>query len=541
MSKMKFKKALIGKAFLFLIFTSLFLFISNTSMKYLNFKKNNKGELIMNSKIEPNEKNTLILHFTADGRLPYDWYADWIVFDAFIRGVYSTLTHITPNGLFDIDHEDSLLEYIERENGDPSKLILGIKKEQYFEKNGEKKEFTAEDLKFSYSIPFFLKEDDIIEKSDLMKIKGMDKIISGEEYSEDKISGITILNKYALKIELIYPDPDIITNLSTSRYPIVSKYFYQNKKDGEISPGLGKYALIMADKKTGKALLKRKIHVDGYPDYVEFISSENKQGDILWRDMWGNLDKEYKRVIESVPYGTLGMFFNYETTKLGRNKLFRKAIELAINRKILCKEIPYLIPNVQTLPHGYWGRIEVEERQDIKLSKKLISKIQNIPNPFIIEIYGQNIEETQKKYLIDLKEQLKEIGLNPVYVMHTGNEPVKAVIVLTHISVPYKDPKSVFQFFLEGSSFKNTYPKNNKMIKYLFQNMRNNHEDIIKLNYAKKLSQYLYDNKIFIPLWDILSVYIINSNRIETLGDQPGGMLFDIWKVKLKKEILNEK
>jgi ABC-type transport system substrate-binding protein len=536
MFKNKINTFFSNKKFLILLFSFIFLLLLYFSMYFFNMKLNKKEEITVPSEIKPSEANTLTLHFSADGRLPYDWYADWIVIDSFIRGVYGTLTYLTSNGLFMIDHEDSLLNSLETENGDPSKLILGIKKGLYFEKNGVKVEFTSKDLKFSYSIPFFLKEEDIFVKSDLMKIKGMDKIIPGEVYSDEKVTGITILDKYTIKIEFEYGDPDIIRDLSTSKYPIVSKYFYQNKISGELTPGLGKYEVIRTDKSTGEALLKRKIHVDGYPDYVKFISTVDKRGDILWRDMWGKLNSHYRQEIIKIPYGTLGVFFNYNS-KLGNNKSFRKSINIAINRKKLCEGFPYLIPNYQVLPDGYWGRIEAEEQQDIFLAKQLLSKIKDIPNPLFITMgIGLSGEELKKPYWNELKEQLKVIGLNPIYVEREGNKPFDTELVVSSIVVPFKDPKSVFQFFLDGSTFSKTYPKNDEIIRSLFYKLNATYKDEKRLYYAKKLSNYIYENNIFVPLFDVLSEYNINEERIETIGNQPAGMLFDIWKVKLKNE-----
>ena len=184
-----------------------------------------KSKSISNGEtIRMKNSNTLVLHFSADGRLPYDWYASWIVNDAFIKAIYGTLTSVTQNGLFSTDN-DSLLETIDTLNGDPSKIIFRLKKGLYFTENGESREATSEDLKFSYGIPFFLKNADIFEKSDLLKIVGMDKISPGEDYSDKKVVGIEIIDKYTIKIDLKFPDPNFITNLSTSKYPIVSKYF----------------------------------------------------------------------------------------------------------------------------------------------------------------------------------------------------------------------------------------------------------------------------------------------------------------------------
>ena len=57
------------------------------------------------------------------------------------------------------------------------------------------------------------------------------------------------------------------------------------------------------------------------------------------------------------------------------------------------------------------------------------------------------------------------------------------------------------------------------------------------LKYAKDLSFHLYLNNYFIPLWDLLSLFNVNTERVLSLGEQPGGMRFDISNVKLKESL----
>ena len=333
------------------------------------------------------DNDTLVLHFADDDRMPFHLYSDWLVGSSFTKGIYGTITHLTPNGLFITDHEDSILDFIEREEGEPAtKFILKIKEGLYFEKAGKKIEFTASDLKFSYAIPFFLKKPDIFEKSALKIIKGMDKIIPGETYSDDKITGITILDKYTVKIELNHLDSHVITNLSSSRYPIVSKEFYLEKlknSSEELTPGLGKYETLSINKLTGETLLKRKKAVAGFPTYIKYISNKDlQQGDILWSsaNIWENkVPKHYQKQVDSIPAETAGIFFNFKTV-LGNDPKFRKAISIAINRDKITKNSDFLIPNAQILPNGYWGRIETEDKYNIE---------QDFVNFFSVKLMGK--------------------------------------------------------------------------------------------------------------------------------------------------------
>lgn len=480
-----------------------------------------------------NDYNTLVLHFTADNRLPFDWYADWIAYDAFMKGLYGILANVTPNGLWSTDSE-TLLDTIETENGDASKVILGIKRGLYFKKDNVEKEFTSEDLKFSYSIPFFLKEPDIFEKADLLKIIGMEDITAGEVYSEEKVKGITIINKYAIKIELKYPEPDFIKNLATTKYPIVSKYFYENKKADELTPGLGKYDFQSSNKNVGEAVLKRKIFVKNFPTYIKFISSPDKSGDILLENIWGNKNEDinYRKEIITNSYGsyTMGIFFNYESN-LGKNPLFRKAINYAFDRNKICENIEYLIPNSEVLSHGFWGRIDTDDEQNIEKARNIISSLKNIPNPLVIKIFGQSEEELEMPQYKEIIKQLEKIGINPIFSKETNDFSMFIGGIVAH----YKDPSLIFQYFVEGAYFEFAAPKKDINIKYLFDMLNKSYNDQDRIYYARRLSKYFKDNNILVPLWDFLRVFHINQNKIETIGDQPGGTQFDIWKVKFKE------
>ena len=66
------------------------------------------------------------------------------------------------------------------------------------------------------------------------------------------------------------------------------------------------------------------------------------------------------------------------------------------------------------LPNGYWGRIEIEETYNVDLAKKLLSEIKDIPNPLVITVGASEKALLTPKY-IALKQQLKDVGLNPIF------------------------------------------------------------------------------------------------------------------------------
>lgn len=119
--------------------------------------------------------------------------------------------------------------------------------------------------------------------------------------------------------------------------------------------------------------------------------------------MWGDIGSSYKRQIVPVPYGTLGLAFNFKT-KLGKNLKFRKAIASAIKQKNLCSGYDYLIPNVQVLPNNYWGRAHLKEEYEPKESQKILSTLRDIPNPFLIQVFGQTERELKKKLFCSVKK-----------------------------------------------------------------------------------------------------------------------------------------
>jgi hypothetical protein len=79
--------------------------------------------------------DSITLHFSSDGRLPYSRYADWIVFDSFIKAVYGSLTELKQNGLCETESNDSLIDSIEIINKDFTLILIKIKKGLFFQQN----------------------------------------------------------------------------------------------------------------------------------------------------------------------------------------------------------------------------------------------------------------------------------------------------------------------------------------------------------------------------------------------------------------------
>lgn len=56
----------------------------------------------------------------------------------------------------------------------------------------------------------------------------------------------------------------------------------------------------------------------------------------------------------------------------------------------------------------------------------------------------------------------------------------------------------------------------------------------ISTTYTKKLSRYFTENNIFVIVLNQKMSFAYNSERISSLGEQHNGVLFYVWKMKLR-------
>ena len=342
-----------------------------------------------------------------------------------------------------------------------------------------------------------------------------------------------------MTIKLKKFDPSFIEKISSFGISLVSiktvneDYFSWKKWP----VGVGAYRVIFSDPETGETILEKRSD-SKFPDaqkYVRFISSNDNEGDIFWKDMWDLDPGKYKREILKVSYGTLGIFFNFES-ELGKNENFRKAISLVINRDDLVNHLDSIVKNSEMIPTSILGRADIDKKKNLSLAKEYIKKV---PKPLLeniieINIFGQNREAINKQNFIRLKNQIEELGLKISFKLDDDKLKLDSPMHIVGIQAAQKDPSFVFGYFRKGSFYKNSYPKDDKFIKDNFSKLMNSIDIQEKSMISQKLSTYLTESAIVVPLLDLYSLYLYDSKKIDiaTFHSQPGGMRFKIWEIK---------
>lgn len=496
----------------------------------VNAQENSKRPII-------DEAKTITLHFTSDNRLPYKIGVPYISYDTFVESVLGLLAEPTNSFLPSFKDSVAVLSYAGPVD-DPSVIHLILKKNLYFDDGEKRWEATADDLKFSLS-RFFFSKFNTNAKHMLSNIEGVENIEPGQPYDPKLIPSINVVNKYELTVKLKTVDPLFVEHISHAGTPLVSittlKDNYFSWKSYPV--GVGAYRVIYSNPADGETILKKR-HDASYPNaqkYIRFISSQDNEGDIFWKDMW-QLDKsKYKQEVLKITYGTLGIFFDYES-KLGQDENFRRAISLAINRDELVSGIQYLRKNSEIIPVDTWGRAEIDKKQDLELAKKYLSKVPKelLKDPIEINTFGQNKDALEKSYFIKLKEQLESIGIKVNFKLDDGKLRLDSPMYIVGIEATYKDPAYVFGYFRKGSFYKTGYPIQDKYIEEEFSELMKATTIDSKAEISKKLSNYLTESAIVVPLWDLYSVYNYNTKKIDaqTFYVQPGGMRFKVWEVK---------
>ena len=489
--------------------------------------------------IDPNQLITL--HFTADNRLPYKVGVPFISYDTFTEAVHGLLIEATDSNLSDFDNKISLLEYAEPNKDDPTVIHLKLKKNLYFNDGNTSWEATADDLKFSMA-RFFFTDLEINAKHRLSNIIGVEKIKSGSKYDPDLIKAISVINKYEITIRLKKVDPSFIEKISHVGTPLVSiKTLKENYFSWKKWPvGVGPYQVIFSDSVTGETILENRSD-SKFPEaqkYIRFISSSNNEGDIFWKDMWELDPKKYKKKILKVSYGTLGIFFNFDSP-LGRNENFRKAISFIINRDEIVNNLDSIIKNSEIIPISIWGRANLDKKQNLALAKEYINKVPKSLLEGTIEIntFGQNNNAINDQNFVRLKNQIEELGIKISFKLDDGKLKLGSPMHIVGIQAIHKDPSYVFGYFRKGSFYKNSYPKDDKFIEDNFNRLMNSIDTKEKSMISVRLSTYLTESAIVVPLWDLYSIYLYDSKKIDiaTFHTQPGGMRFKIWEVKALK------
>ena len=418
------------------------------------------------------------------------------------------------------------------------------------------REVSAYDLEFSLIKSLIQKNKNIVVASIVEDIIGIEdlnnhgdlqlKKINSINYPTDLVKGIEVIDDYNIVFKLKRKNKFFFDKIAIGRIPIVpieefdSSFMNWNK----YPIGFGKYKVEYVNWEKYEFVLKKHIKSENIPKYIRFIFSNKDEGDIkiLLGDSGRGKSGTDRKIIFPNIYSNGGFLFNYKT-KLGANKKFREAISLALDRDKIALKSFYkeILPEDQMIPlfsamKEYRADIPIQE-QNIEKAKELLNQIpaELWKNQiFHVHTYWANIKNINSlPYIQEIIRQLSAVGIHTVFHDTDLSYPKfrpedKNVMWWTGFGFSSNDPNKNFSFF---KNYMNEAP-NDPTLDLLYHNSVKN--GTISTTYTKKLSRYFTENNIFVIVLNQKMSFAYNSERISSLGEQHNGVLFYVWKMKLR-------
>ncbi len=454
----------------------------------------------------------------------------------FFNAVLGHLTEVSRNAeLF-----SGLLESFEF-NLDNKSYVLRLRENLTFH-NG--RSVTSKDLEFSIVRYFFAKKANPGSMM-LMNIKGSNKINYGQTYQSGLVEGVKILDSKTVSVTPSQPNPAFLYSLARfgSLVPIEElEDDYLTWKKWPI--GAGAYKMV-SENSENKTYLLELVNKKRYPDAPKEILFEQTryfEPDITLKDkIAANNNNIYKQEILTASLGKKIINFNFGSD-LGNNKDFRKAVSLAISRNEIARETNVkTIPLFEMIPPGSIGRISATENQDLLKARKLFKKVLGKKNNIIFKIpHSEDKTFLGNDFHKVIQSQLADAGLN-VEFHETDNlwDPFsgdfrESPFFLVTLGTDHFDPLLAFSGYRKDSPAINFWPNDAKVDKLIANSKAAETREILHEK-LKNISMYFFKNTYTIPLFEIPTVVYYKPDKIQSIGNQFGGLVFYLPNIEMNQ------
>ncbi len=415
-------------------------------------------------------------------------------------------------------------------------------KENLFFHNGRK--VTAKDLEFSLLRHFFTKQKNTGSMI-LINLKGKDQITHGQTYKSGIVEGVKMLDERTVAITPEKYSPYFLYTLTHFIYSLVPQ---EELEDDLVTwkkwpIGAGAYKITKEDK-NNNAFILSLVDTKEYPKSpreILFEQTRTLEPDITVKDSISANDKKYVKEELLAPLYRRIFEFNY-SSKLGKNKDFRKAVALALSKEEISK-----LTNVPTkhlneiIPPGSIGRIHVKEKQNLEESKRLFQKIFGKNNKKIYKVpHTEDKSYLGKKYREKIISMFADAGFHIKFCEITKNlwDPFSvdfknSPLYLVSTAADYFDPISNFTMYRKGSPAINSYP-HDKLLENLIDEASEASDRQILNTKLKNISTYFYKNTVILPLFEIPTIAYYKPEKIKSIGVQFGGLIFYLHNLEVK-------
>lgn len=518
----------------------------------LTINKKLKSQLYEDSHLFPDDQ-TVTINLADQPQIPWKHIdISTYVVESFSAAVHGNL--VSFNGTFNESTDSNSL--LEKFFCDGKICYANLKKGILFHNN---REVTAYDIEFSFIRQLLSFSNDNFARTILDDIVGIDHLKKENlnniyidnylKYPSGLISGLKVKDKYNIIFNLKHENSHFFQKISTGYLPIVPvEEFddtYLHWKNYPI--GFGKYKVVKVDLKKYIFVVERFNDKEDIPKFIRFIFDEKDIGDIKGYVGLNKPNPNYDgHIIFPDIYSSAGFLFNFKT-ELGANHNFRKAISLALDRQKISLTSPYgeFVADDQLLPASGWQknyRAEIPiQKRNVEKSKELLKKVpEHLWKDKIFEIHTfwpTKRDLNQESYIIEIKKQLKDIGIN-IHFINTDMSYTKFkkddrnVIWWSGFDTSKTDPNSNFAFFKKGSFFDNIYPYDPHIEKLYDDATKNLSKSPI---FTRNLSQYFTENHIMVVVFQVRISFLYRKNRISSFGNQYNPIKVLVWEFKLNK------
>ena len=417
---------------------------------------------------------------------------------------------------------------------------LKLKENLYFHNN---RKVTSKDLEFSILRHFFRKNPNLANTLQI-NLKGTEKIKQGQKYQSGLVEGVKILDDRTVAITPSKSNPSFLYTFAHYSFSLVP--MEELKADlitwKKWPIGVGAYKVSEENIKKRSYLLSM-ISNKEYPKAPKEILYEQEriyEPDITVTDSIAAKSNKYLKEELLVPLSRKVFEFNF-SSKLGKNKEFRRAIALALCRIKISKATDVsTIPLYELLTSGNIGRINIVEIQNLKEASKILKKELGKYNKKVFTIpYTEDNSYLGSKYKDEIKKQLLNVGLQIKFQEVRDNlwnpftdEFKESPFYLVSTEADYFDPLLNFTIYSKESPAINSHPNDDLLESLLEETIEAPSRDILNER-LKNISRYFYENRIVIPLFEVPNVAYYNPKKISSIGVQFGGIIFYLQNIEI--------
>lgn len=421
-------------------------------------------------------------------------------------------------------------------------IVLTIDQKYKFDQN---RNINIKDIEYAL-IKSFLSDYGIPFRNYLLSIKGTEKLQVGEKFVSGMCSGIKLRSKNRIEIFLKAPNPNFMYTLQNGVPPVapIEDFKEDHFNYKKLPRGTGPYYIQFSSKKSSLIRLRLKESLwktyknKNMPLTIDFYNEGEplKNGVDLATAAGTSGIKDnpnFTFAKGTVPESISTIDFNYKF-KLAKNKNFRKAIALSIDRSKIIKKYRQSSPVYEVVPTKYMGRtgkkIEYSPIRAKEIYKKIKDKPQNIKAIF------HGTAGQSKPYIQELKKQLSESGIPIKFhgkrVLIQFGKDKDALLKENGNSVSFTDPISAVARFIPIKGQDNLIAFPDKRLRTHFKQAIEATSNSARAKSLQEISRILNEEHYTIPLFESYPVYSYNA-RIRDIDLKNRFSAINFLKVKM--------